>query len=58
MVKKSANANPDKIIEAVEIIYRRIFAGNPERLKALEDARADDEIARKIFGLRTQAGLT
>jgi DNA-binding XRE family transcriptional regulator len=44
--------------EAVKIIHRRYFEGKPERLKILEEARADDEIARKIFELRTKAGLT
>jgi ribosome-binding protein aMBF1 (putative translation factor) len=45
-------------VDAVEIIHRRYFKGRPERLKALEEARADDDVARKIFELRTKAGLT
>ena len=44
--------------DAVETIHRRYFEGKPERLKILEEARADDEVARKIFELRTKAGLT
>jgi DNA-binding XRE family transcriptional regulator len=44
--------------DAVEILHRRFFQGKPERLKVLEEARADDEVARKIFELRTKAGLT
>jgi len=44
--------------DAVEILHRRFFQGRPERLKALEEARADDEVARKIYELRTKAGLT
>ena len=44
--------------DAVEIIHRRYFEGKPKRLKILEEARADDEVARKIFELRTRAGLT
>lgn len=44
--------------DAFEILYRRFFKGQPERLKALEEARADDEVARKIFELRKKAGLT
>ena len=44
--------------DAVEIIYKRLYAGKPERIKGLEEARANDEIAREIFGLRTKAGLT
>jgi hypothetical protein len=38
--------------DAVEILHRRLFEGKPERLKILEEARANEEIARKIFGLR------
>lgn len=44
--------------DAVEILHRRFFRGKPERLKVLEEARADNEIARKIFELRRKAGLT
>lgn len=44
--------------DAVEIIQRRYFAGKPERLHVLEEARANDEIARRILELRTKAGLT
>ncbi len=53
MTKKSGTTT-----DAVEIIHRRYFDGKPERLKILEEARADDEIARKIFELRTKVGLT
>jgi transcriptional regulator with XRE-family HTH domain len=42
----------------VEILSRRFFKGQPERFKELEEARADDEVARKIFELRKKAGLT
>jgi DNA-binding XRE family transcriptional regulator len=44
--------------DAVEILHRRYYEGRPERLAALEEARANAEIARKIYALRTQAGLT
>jgi DNA-binding XRE family transcriptional regulator len=44
--------------DAVEILYRRYFEGKPEVLAMLEEARADDEIARKIYALCTKAGLT
>jgi len=44
--------------DAVEILHRRFYKGNPERLKALAECRANDEIARKIRTLRTKAGLT
>jgi len=44
--------------DAVDILHRRFYEGKPERLAALEEARANDNVARKITALRTQAGLT
>jgi transcriptional regulator with XRE-family HTH domain len=44
--------------DAVEILHRRFYKGNPGRLKSLAECRANDEIARKIRTLRTKAGLT
>jgi ribosome-binding protein aMBF1 (putative translation factor) len=44
--------------DALEIIHRRYYEGRPEMLAALEEARANDEVARKIYELRTAAGLT
>jgi len=45
-------------IDALEILHRRFYTGKPARLKNLEDARANEEIARKIHELRTAASLT
>ncbi len=44
--------------DAVEILHRRFYAGRPKRIAALEEARANDDIARQIYSLRTKAGLT
>ena len=44
--------------DAVEILHRRFYDGKPGRLKKLEEARANEEIARRIHDLRTVAGLT
>jgi len=44
--------------DAVEVLHRRFYQGKPGRLKNLEEARANGEIARKIHELRTAAGLT
>ena len=44
--------------DAVEIMRRRYFEGKPDMLAALEEARANDEVARKIYELRIKAGLT
>jgi transcriptional regulator with XRE-family HTH domain len=44
--------------DALEILHRRFYEGKPERLKDLEELRVNDEIGRKIYELRTAAGLT
>ena len=44
--------------DAVEIMHRRYFEGKPEMLASLEEARANDEVARKVYELRTKAGLS
>ena len=44
--------------DAVEILHRLYFEGKPEMLAMLEEERANDEIARKIYDLRTKTGLT
>lgn len=50
--KKSATT------DAVDILHHRYYKGRPERLVALEEARANDSVARQIAALRVQAGLT
>lgn len=44
--------------DAVEIMHRRYYEGRPDRIADLEEARADDEVARKIHQLRTEAGIS
>jgi DNA-binding XRE family transcriptional regulator len=44
--------------DAVEIVHRRFFEGKPDMLAALDEARANDEVARKIYALRTKARLS
>lgn len=43
---------------ALQYVHRRFFAGRPERLAELEEARASAEVARKVYELRTKARLT
>ena len=43
---------------AVEILHRRYYQGKPDRLAEMEEARANDNVARKMTALRMQAGLT
>lgn len=44
--------------DAVKILHRRYYEGRPARLAALEEARADDAVARKIVALREEAGVS
>ena len=44
--------------DAVDVIHKRLYKGKPKRLAELEEARASAEVARQIFALRADAGLT
>ena len=44
--------------DALEILYNRYYKGNPERIAELEEARINDDVARKIRELREKAGLS
>jgi len=50
--------NKKKTSDAVEILHRRYYEGKPGRISELEEARAEDDLARKIYELREKAGLT
>jgi DNA-binding XRE family transcriptional regulator len=50
--------NRRRTTDAVEVLHRRYYEGKPKRLAQLEEARANDEVARKIQQLRTKAGLS
>ncbi|MBI1760157.1 MAG: XRE family transcriptional regulator [Acidobacteria bacterium] len=51
-------AEKKKTSDALAILHRRYYAGKPERLAELEEARANDSVARKITALREKAGLS
>jgi len=44
--------------DAVEILHRRYVRGNAGKLAELDRIRADNVVARKIYDLRMQAGLS
>src|SRR5271154_1658061 len=52
------NTTGKNTTDAVEILHRRYYEGRPERIAQLEQIRADDAVARKIYDLRTKAGLS
>lgn len=58
MTKRTAPRRRGTVADAVTILHRRYFKGNPERLALLEDERANAAIARQIYALRERAGLT
>lgn len=43
---------------ALKYVHGRFFAGQPERLAELEEARASAEVARQVYELRTKAKLS
>ena len=44
--------------DALEILHRLFIEGKPEMEALLEEARANDAVARQIYALRTEAGMT
>lgn len=44
--------------DAVEILHRRFVNNDPEKEAELEKIRADNDVARKIYDLRTKEGLS
>jgi len=55
---KKSPARHKPTTDGLKIIDQMFFDGKPERQAKLEQAFADDEVARKIYDLRTKAGLT
>lgn len=53
-----AKASTPGSSDALGILHRRVYEGKPARLKKLEEARANEEVARKIRELRAAAHLT
>ena len=53
-MKPTATPTPD----ALELLHQKLYAGHPDRLAGLEQARLEDEISRRVRSLREDAGLT
>lgn len=58
MCSEPLTMTPNRTQDAIAILQRRYYAGKPERIAALEEMRAADDVARKIFELRTRTALT
>ncbi|MHB8069275.1 MAG: helix-turn-helix domain-containing protein [Desulfobaccales bacterium] len=50
--------NNEKMANAIDILHRRYIGGNEERRQSLETERVHAQVARTIYDLRKQAGLT
>ncbi len=48
----------ERSTDAVEILHRRYIRGEAKKLAELEQIRADNAVALKIYDLRTKAGLS
>ena len=44
--------------DAVKILHKRYVKGKPEMMALLEEERANADVARKIYDLRVNAGLS
>ena len=56
---RSNTVKPKKFhTPASELLFNRYLAGDPQREQAYEDEVINAEIARKIYQLRTKAGIT
>ena len=53
-----AERKKKRTTDAVEILRRRFVEGNPKAEDLLEEVRAEAEVARTIYRLRSGAGLT
>jgi DNA-binding XRE family transcriptional regulator len=53
-----AKAKRKATTDAVEILHRRYYAGKPQRLAALDQARANGHVARMLTALRIANGLS
>jgi DNA-binding XRE family transcriptional regulator len=49
---------PKSKTDAIDILHHRFYDGKPGRLESLEQTRANEDVARSIRILRTNAGLT
>ena len=51
-------AKTEKTSDAVGILYRHYVRGDAAKLAELDAIRADNDVARKIYELRTKAGVS
>jgi len=58
MAKKKVRKTKKPTTDAVKILHGRYFEGKPKKQALLEEERANATVARQIYDLRTDAGLS
>jgi ribosome-binding protein aMBF1 (putative translation factor) len=58
MAKTRARKQRRGTTDAVDILKRRYLENDPEMARLVEEERANMEVGRKIYDLRTKAGLS
>lgn len=58
ITNKHSAKGPRRTTDAVEILRRRYYEGDPKAKASLEEEIANAEVSRKFHDLRSQAGLT
>ena len=56
--KKAVKRPKKKLRGAIGILHQRYYEGHPKRQRDLEKARGEDDVARKIYDLRSKAALS
>lgn len=51
-------SKPKKTTDAINILHRRYIGDDADRKKSLKKERVNAEVARKIYDLRKEAGLS
>jgi ribosome-binding protein aMBF1 (putative translation factor) len=57
-LKKNASKRRKPTKDAVAILHRRYFEGNPKKSAILEEERSNAVVARQIYDLREKAGFS
>jgi DNA-binding XRE family transcriptional regulator len=56
--RRPMKPTPKPAPDALELLHQTLYAGHPDRLAGLEQARLEDELGRRVRSLREAAGLT
>jgi ribosome-binding protein aMBF1 (putative translation factor) len=57
-VKRKSRAKPRKTSDGIALLWDRFVKNDPEMARMIEEEKANMEVARQIYDLRTAAGLS